>query len=95
MNTTKFKGYRPTPEATEPKTYIRIDKEAKEISLSDNTDQYNLPAGYNRGVQGIKKAFEYIEANREELQTMTMYRVIEKLEEIAPKLKFHTYCRMD
>lgn len=82
-------------EEIEVKTSIQVDIEDKSISLSDNTDPYNWPAGFNRGKQGIKKAFEYIEQHREELQKLTMYRVIEKLEEIAPKLKFHTYCRMD
>ena len=74
---------------------IRVDNVAQEIFLYDLTDEYNQPAGYNRGIQGIKKAFEFITNNLGELQDMTMYQVIAKLEEIAPKLKFHTYCRVD
>lgn len=77
------------------KTTIKINQEKKEIMLHDMTDLNNMPAGFNKGKQGIKKVFEYIESNIEELQEMTMYRVIDRLEEIAPKLKFHTWCMMD
>lgn len=77
------------------KTFIRVDEASKEITVSDQTDMNNMPTGFNRGVQGIKKAFEYIANHKEELQEMTMYQVINKLEEVAPKLKFHTYCAMD
>ena len=95
MQTETFKGYRAPAEHDEPKTTIRINCERKEIFLADQTDQYNMPAGFNRGKQGIKKAFAYIEANMQELQTLTMYRAIERIEAVAPKLKFHTYCMMD
>lgn len=74
---------------------IRVDGVAQEIFLYDLTDEYNQPAGYNRGIQGIKKAFAFISENLGTLQDMTMYQVIYKLEEVAPKLKFHTYCRVD
>lgn len=77
------------------KTMIRVDVVAQEIYLYDLEDENNQPAGFNRGIQGIKKAFAFINENLGELQDMTMYQVITKLEEIAPKLKFHTYCRMD
>ena len=77
------------------KTTIKVNHEKKEILLHDMTDLNNMPAGFNQGKQGIKKVFDYIEQNIEELQEMTMYRVIDRLEEIAPKLKFHTWCMMD
>lgn len=95
MQSETFNGYRAPAEQDEPKTTIRINREQKEISLRDMTDQYNMPAGFNRGKQGIKKAFDYIEENMQELQTLTMYRAIERIEAVAPKLKFHTYCMMD
>lgn len=77
------------------KTMIRVSTDAQEIYLYDLTDDYNQPAGFNRGVQGIKKAFAFISENLGDLQDMTMYQVITKLEEVAPKLRFHTYCRVD
>lgn len=95
MTTPATLGAQAAQRDAEAKTFIRINKETKEIYLRDMTDDYNWPSGYNRGVQGIRKAFEYIEENIADLQQMTMYRVIDKLEEIAPKLKFHTYCAMD
>lgn len=77
------------------KTMIRVDQVAQEIYLYDLTDEYNQPAGFNRGVQGIKKAFALINEKLGEFQDMSMYRVIDELEKVAPKLRFHTYCRMD
>jgi len=77
------------------KTMIRVDWVAQEIMLYDLTDEYNQSAGFNRGIQGIKKAFAYINENLGELQDSSMSQVINKLEAVALKLKFHTYCRID
>lgn len=78
----------------EKKTYIAVRRADREISLRDNTDQNNLPSGYNKGVRGFNKVADYIEANREKLEQMTMYSVISELD-IVYDLKFRTYCAMD
>lgn len=75
-------------------TNISVDLKDKSISLRDLTDQWNLPSGFNKKVQGFKKVAEYIEKNRSELESMGMYNVIKKLDEIKD-LRFHTYCAMD
>lgn len=76
------------------KTNIMVDLKDKSISLSDLTDQWNLPSGYNRKVQGFNKVAQYIEDNRSELEKLGMYYVIQKLDEVKD-LGFRTYCAMD
>lgn len=76
------------------KTNIMVDLKDKSISLRDLTDQWNLPSGYNRKVQGFNKVAQYIEDNRSELEKLGMYDVIQKLDEVKD-LGFRTYCAMD
>lgn len=76
------------------KTNIMVDLKDKSISLRDLTDQWNLPSGYNRKVQGFNKVAQYIEDNRSELEKLGMYYVIQKLDEVKD-LGFRTYCAMD
>jgi len=76
------------------KTAISIRENDKTIYLADQTDHYNMPAGYNELSRPFKKAAAYIEENRARLEEMTMYAIIRELESLF-KLRFHTYCRMD
>lgn len=78
----------------EQKTGISVDEVNRKISVSDLEDMNNLPRGFNRNVQGFKKVAEYINNNREKLEKMTMYSVINELDTIKD-LRFHTYCAMD
>lgn len=76
------------------KTSIVINWSDKSISLTDLTDKYNIPKGYNKKVQGFRKVAEFAECWKSDLEKMTMYTVISKLDEIKD-LGFRTYCAMD
>ena len=72
-------------------TTITFKEESKEIFMSDLTDQYNMPAGFNKKVRGISTAWNALEQSF--TPTMTMNACARFLDTYG--LDIHTYCQMD
>ena len=75
------------------KTAIRINKD-NSITLCDRTDFNNYPMAASTMKRGLKKAVAYIQENQAKLEMMSMYSIVNILDDQF-NLRMHTWCSMD